>query len=132
MEEFNLKTRINISSGTFWEDKVGYSRVVRKGNNVFVTGTVAVDKDGNVIGSNAYEQAKFILSKIKEYLEKAGASLEDVVRTRMFVINIDDWELIGKAHAEFFKDIKPATTMVEVSRLIGKDLLVEIEADAIL
>ena len=132
MEEFNLNTRINISSGTFWEDKVGYSRVVRKGNNVFVTGTVAVDKDGNVIGSNAYEQAKFILSKIREYLEKAGASLEDVVRTRMFVINIDDWEQIGNAHAEFFKDIKPATTMVEVSRLIGKDLLVEIEADAIL
>jgi len=127
-----LNTRINISSGTPWEDKVGYSRVVRKGNNIYVTGTVAVDMDGNIIGSNAYEQTKFILSKIEQYLEKAGTSLEDVVRTRMFVINIDDWEQIGKAHNEFFKDIKPATTMVEVSRLIGKDLLVEIEADAIL
>ncbi|GBD90870.1 enamine/imine deaminase [bacterium BMS3Abin04] len=127
-----MNTRINISSGAPWEDKVGYSRVVKKGNNVFVTGTVAVDENGNVIGSDVYEQTKFILLKIKEYLEKAGASMEDVVRTRMFVMNIDDWEQIGKAHSEFFKDIKPATTMVEVSRLIGKDLLIEIEADAII
>ena len=127
-----MNTRINISSGAPWEDKVGYSRVVKKGNNVFVTGTVAVDENGNVIGSDVYEQTKFILLKIKEYLEKAGASMEDVVRTRMFVMNIDDWEQIGKAHSEFFKDIKPATTMVEVSRLIGKDLLIEIEADVII
>lgn len=126
-----MNARINISSGAPWEDKVGYSRVVRKGNNVFVTGTAAVDNDGNITGSNAYEQTKFILSKIEKYLEEAGASMEDIVRTRMFVINIDDWEQIGRAHNEFFKDIKPATTMVEVSRLIGKDLFVEIEADAI-
>jgi len=127
-----MNKRINISSGAPWEEKVGYSRVVKVDNHIFVTGTVAVDDEGEIIGDNAFEQADFIISKIEVYLNKVNAKLKDVVRTRIFVTNIDDWKEIGKAHHKYFGEIKPATTMVEVSRLIDKNLLLEIEADAII
>ncbi|MEE9430124.1 MAG: RidA family protein [Melioribacteraceae bacterium] len=126
-----MENRINISSGTPWEDKVGYSRVVKVGNHIFVTGTVAINDDGNIVGKTAFEQADFIISKIEQYLHKVNTTLKDVVRTRIFVTNIKDWEQIGKAHHKYFKNIKPATTMVEVSKLIDSNLLIEIEADAI-
>lgn len=121
-----------ISSGAPWEASVGYSRAVKAGNQIFVSGTTAVDGQGNVIGKgDAYAQAKYIFEKIGRALQEAGASFENVVRTRMFVTNINDWQAIGRAHGEFFKDIRPAATMVEVSRLIDPDMLVEIEADAV-
>lgn len=123
--------RQNISSGAKWEDIVGYSRVVRVGTIVEVTGTVAV-RDGKTVGiNNPYEQTKCSLEIIKEYLEKAGAKLEDVIRTRMFVTDISKWEEIGKAHGEVFGKIKPTTSMIEVSSLIDPEYLVEIEASAI-
>jgi enamine deaminase RidA (YjgF/YER057c/UK114 family) len=125
--------RVNISSGTKWEDIVGYSRAVRVGNIVEVAGTTAVDENGQVVGSgNAYKQTRFALGKIERALQTAGASLKDVVRTRMFVTNIQQWDEIGRAHGEFFRDIKPVATMVEVKALISPELLVEIEATAIL
>jgi len=124
--------RINYSSGAKWEDVVGYSRAVKMGNVVEVTGTVAVDENNNLVGeNNAYEQAKFIIQKIERVLQKAGASLKDVVRTRMFVTDISRWEEFGKAHGEFFKNIRPCTTMVEVNKLISPEYLIEIEATAI-
>lgn len=127
------KRRINISSGTKWEKIVGYSRAVRVGNMVEITGTVAVDEAGNVIGeNNPYEQTRFILQKIEFYLEKAGAKLTDVVRTRIFVTDISKWEEIGKAHGEVFNQIRPVTSMLEVKALIESCYLVEIEATAIL
>ena len=127
-----MSQRINISSGTKWEDIVGYSRAVRVGNLVEVAGTTAVDENGQVIGKDdPYEQAKFALGKIERALKEAGASLQDVIRTRMFVVDISQWEEIGRAHGEFFRGIKPAATMVEVKALIGPELLVEIEATAI-
>jgi enamine deaminase RidA (YjgF/YER057c/UK114 family) len=125
-------TRTNYSSGAKWEDIVGYSRAVKIGNTIEVTGTVAVDDNSNLVGGNdAYEQTRFIIQKIELVLQKAGASLKDVVRTRMFVTDISRWEEYGKAHGEFFKNIKPCTTMVEVSKLISPEYLIEIEATAI-
>ena len=128
-----MSQRINISSGTKWEDIVGYSRAVRIGNIVEVAGTTAVDEQGQVVGlGDAGEQTKFILAKIEKALTSAGATLQDVVRTRMFVTNIAHWERIGEAHGLYFKDVKPAATMVEVKSLISPELLVEIEVTAIL
>ena len=125
--------RTNYSSGAKWEDIVGYSRAVKVGNTIEVTGTVAVDNNSNLVGGNdAYEQTKYIIQKIESVLQKAGASLKDVVRTRMFVTDISRWEEYGKAHGEFFKDIKPCTTMVEVKALIAPEYLIEIEATAII
>lgn len=123
--------RINISSGAPWEEKVGYSRAVRIGNIIEVSGTVAL-KDGALIGkNNAYLQTKRILEIITEVLDQGGASIKDVVRTRMFVTDISQWEEIGRAHGEAFRDIKPATSMIEVSQLIDPDYLLEIEASAV-
>lgn len=128
-----MKNRTNISSGAKWEDIVGYSRLVKVGSQVYVTGTVAIDDHGNIIGEdNAYEQTKFIIQKVEKILAKVGAKLEDVVRTRMFVTDISRWEEYGEAHGEFFRKIKPATTMVEVSKLIDEKSLIEIEFEAVL
>jgi enamine deaminase RidA (YjgF/YER057c/UK114 family) len=128
-----MKNRTNISSGAKWEVIVGYSRLVKVNNQVYVTGTVAIDDQGNVVGEgNAYEQAKYIIQKVEKILAKVGAKLEDVVRTRMFVTDISRWEEYGRAHGEFFGEIKPATTMVEVSKLIDDGFLIEIEFEAIL
>jgi enamine deaminase RidA (YjgF/YER057c/UK114 family) len=126
-----MKTRKNISSGASWEDIIGYCRAVRIGNVIEVSGTTAVD-NGQVVGENSpYEQTRFILAKIKKALIEAGATMSDVVRTRMFVTDISRWEEVGRAHGEFFRDIKPATCMVEVKALIEPALLVEIEVTAI-
>jgi enamine deaminase RidA (YjgF/YER057c/UK114 family) len=128
-----MSKRINISSQAKWEDIVGYSRAVRIGNIVEVAGTTAIDENGEVVGLNdSSAQTKFILSKIEKALTSAGATLKDVVRTRMFVTNIADWEKIGRVHGDYFKDIKPVATMVEVKSLISPELLIEIEVTAIL
>jgi len=124
--------RKNISSGAKWEDIVGYSRAVRIGNIVEVAGTTAADKGTVVHVDDPYQQTIYILEIIKAALEEAGSSLQDVVRTRMFVTNIADWQAIGKAHGEYFGSIKPVTTLVEVSNLVDDRMLVEIEATAII
>jgi enamine deaminase RidA (YjgF/YER057c/UK114 family) len=125
--------RENFSSGAKWENIVGYSRAVKVGNTVEVTGTVATDENNQLIGpGDAYAQTKYILQKIEKVLHRAGASMKDVVRTRIFVTDIARWEEYGKAHGEFFANTRPCTTMVEVSKLIAPEYLVEIEATAIM
>ena len=125
--------RINYASGSKWEDIVGYSRAVRVGNVVEVAGTVATGTDGKLVGGNdAFAQTHYIYERIKEVLKRAGATMKDVVRVRMFVTDISRWQEYGKAHSEFFREIKPCTTMVEVKALIEPDYLIEIEATAIM
>lgn len=127
-----MSQRQNISSGTVWETLAGYSRAVRMGELIAVSGTTATDENGHIVGEgDPYAQTAFILRKIERALREAGASLEDVVRTRIFVTNVAQWEAVARAHAEFFGEIRPANTLVEVSALIGEGYLVEIEADAV-
>jgi enamine deaminase RidA (YjgF/YER057c/UK114 family) len=127
-----MQKRINISSGTLWENKVGYCRAVRIGNIIEVSGTTSVDRDSLIGKDDLYSQTKFIILKIEKALQDAGSELTDVVRTRIYVTDISKWEEAAKAHAEFFGTIKPATTLVEVSSLIDPDMLIEIEASAVI
>ena len=128
-----MSNRTNYSSGAIWEDLVGYSRAVRTGNHIEVSGTVAADENGHAVGrDDAYQQTVFILQKIEKTLKEAGASMKDVVRTRMFVTDISRFEEYGKAHGEFFSTIKPCTSMIEVKALVSAEFLIEIEATAVI
>jgi enamine deaminase RidA (YjgF/YER057c/UK114 family) len=128
-----MSERLNVSSGAVWEGVVGYARAVRIGNIVEVSGTTAVDDNGEIVApGDPYRQTQFILAKIEKALAAAGAGMRDVVRTRMFVTDISRWQEVGKAHGEYFRDIRPAATMVQVQALISPGLLVEIEATAII
>lgn len=127
-----MEKRINISTGTIWEDKIGYSRAVRIGNLIEVSGTAAVDRDRIVAPGDPYQQTRFIIQKIEKALNDVGGSLTDVIRTRIYVTNIKDWDAVGKAHGEFFRNIKPVTSMVEVKSLIDPNIVVEVEATAFL
>jgi enamine deaminase RidA (YjgF/YER057c/UK114 family) len=133
MREKVVSHRQNISSGTPWESVHGYSRAVRIGNHVYVSGTTASDEQGNVFGENdPYEQTVYIIEKIARALTEAGASLQDVVRTRIFVTDISRWEEVAHGHAQYFQDIRPVSTMVEVNKLVNEKQMVEIEVDAII
>jgi len=123
--------RKNFSSGTHWEPIVGYSRAVRVGDSVYVSGTTATNKEGKIVGADPYAQVNQIIKNIETALQSVGAALKDIVRTRIYVTNINSLEEVGKAHAQYFKQIRPATTLVEVSRLINPEMLVEIEVDAL-
>jgi len=128
-----MNKRVNIFSSSKWESIVGYSRAVRVGEKIFVSGTVASDDNGDIVGEgDVYLQTKFILQKIEKALNLAGASINDVVRIRMFVLDISKWEDIAKAHSEVFNNIRPAASMIEINRLINEKFLIEIEADAVL
>ncbi len=128
-----MTQRLNISSGAKWEDIIGYSRAVKIGSVIEVAGTTAINEEGEIVGINSpYQQTKFIIAKIEKALIAAGATLNDVVRTRMFVTDISHWEEIGRAHGEYFRDIKPASTMLEIKSLIISELLLEMEVTAIL
>lgn len=135
MNEVNASNRDRqlVSSGTVWEGIVGYSRAVRVGNIVVTAGTTATDEHGAVVGrGDPGVQTDYILQKIERALAEAGASLRDVIRTRIYVTNADDWEAVGRVHGKYFADIRPANTLIEVSRLVGADYLVEIEAEAVI
>jgi len=127
-----MEKRINIQSNTIWEDKIGYSRAVKIGKLIEVSGTSAIDRDHIVAPGDPYQQTRFIIQKIEKAINDAGGTLEDVIRTRIYVTNIKDWEDVGRAHGEFFKHIRPVTTMVEVKSLIDPNFVVELEATAYL
>lgn len=127
-----MEKRISVPSGTIWEDKIGYSRAVKIGRLIEVSGTSAIDRNKIIAPGDPYQQTKFIIQKIEKAINDAGGSLSDVIRTRIYVTNIKDWDAVGRAHGEIFKEIRPATTMVEVKSLIDPNFVVELEATAYL